>query len=161
MIGLRKSILSGHCPLFFACIPALRTQLCSANAAPPPPDQCRPTGITTRTAPNKKARYLAVTGFSVSLQQLKLLSAVLDDVFSSSCYRTIDQFHISHGSVIASTETTFHNANVATRTGLVTRAQFSEQLAYCFFATGTSKGQDRKSTRLNSSHVKISYAVCC
>src|SRR5690606_13357429 len=125
-------------PAFF--LPAFRR--CAHHyAAQPQPDQCRPTGITTGTAPNKKARYLAVTGFSVSLQQLKLLSAVLDDVFSSSCYRTIDQFHISHGSVIASTETTFHNANVATRTGLVTRAQFSEQLAYCFFATGTSKGQ--------------------
>src|SRR5690606_41945181 len=28
--------------------------------------------------------------------------------------------------------------------------------------TGTNRaGRDRKSTRLNSSHVKISYAVCC
>src|SRR5690606_34987909 len=116
MIGLRKSILSGHCPLFFACIPALRSQLCSANAAQPQPDQCRPTGITRGTAPSKKARYLAVTGLSVSLQPLKLLSAVLDHAFSSSCYRAIDEFHISHGSVIASTETPFHNANVATRT---------------------------------------------
>src|SRR5436309_16061838 len=28
-------------------------------------------------------------------------------------------------------------------------------------ATGTDDGRDRKSTRLNSSHVKISYAVFC
>src|SRR5690606_39866708 len=32
-------------------------------------------------------------------------------------------------------------------------------LGMCDFARGT--GQDRKSTRLNSSHVKISYAVFC
>src|SRR5699024_11652595 len=30
-----------------------------------------------------------------------------------------------------------------------------------FFGTGTERVQDRKSTRLNSSHVSISYAVFC
>src|SRR5438067_8379691 len=32
---------------------------------------------------------------------------------------------------------------------------------YAYFGTGTSPGTDRKSTRLNSSHVSISYAVFC
>src|SRR5690606_41004772 len=33
--------------------------------------------------------------------------------------------------------------------------------ARLLISTGTTAGQDRKSTRLNSSHVKISYAVFC
>src|SRR5690606_14346262 len=141
MIGLRKSILSGHCPLFFclhsgAALTAMQRKRSPTAARPVQADW-----HNHRNSTQQKSPLPCSNGLFRVLQQLKLLSAVLDDVISSSCYRTIDQFHISHGSVIASTETTFHNANVATRTGLVTRAQFSEQLAYCFFATGTSKGQ--------------------
>src|SRR5690606_41303998 len=32
---------------------------------------------------------------------------------------------------------------------------------YMFYSDPDINSQDRKSTRLNSSHVKISYAVCC
>src|SRR5690606_41445091 len=38
---------------------------------------------------------------------------------------------------------------------------FAEAGADCLYAPGIRSEQDRKSTRLNSSHVKISYAVFC
>src|SRR5690606_39369219 len=45
------------------------------------------------------------------------------------------------------------------RTDNTSRAQCACDL-YCQM-TGSAGGRDRKSTRLNSSHVKISYAVYC
>src|SRR3712207_8147439 len=39
------------------------------------------------------------------------------------------------------------------------RATFSTEISVS--TTGTSSGPDRKSTRLNSSHANISYAVFC
>src|SRR5436309_11894957 len=44
-----------------------------------------------------------------------------------------------------------------TRLGLT----FATPIRSVLAALGTDRGRDRKSTRLNSSHVKISYAVFC
>src|SRR5699024_12815359 len=51
--------------------------------------------------------------------------------------------------------------NVADRRELVAAARFDEQAAVGGFPLGLLQVEDRKSTRLNSSHVSISYAVFC
>src|SRR3712207_7358236 len=43
----------------------------------------------------------------------------------------------------------------------VTRGQTSKIVAETFFPNCVIPGEDRKSTRLNSSHANISYAVFC
>src|SRR5690606_40907632 len=66
--------------------------------------------------------------------------------------------------VISQATVARHIANVFAKLGISTRAELPARLAAADGAPqppAASSCQDRKSTRLNSSHVKISYAVFC
>src|SRR5699024_11477629 len=54
-----------------------------------------------------------------------------------------------------------HLSDVMGREQLWTTEGWSRDFGLPFPASDTGFGQDRKSTRLNSSHVSISYAVFC
>src|SRR6476646_9256001 len=56
---------------------------------------------------------------------------------------TIDQFHVGHRRMVASAETALEDAQVAARTGLVTRAEFDEQLADCLLV---AKSREREAS---------------
>src|SRR5690625_7041862 len=57
----------------------------------------------------------------------------------------------------AGTDTSRPHFNLQTHEGLIWTADHKGQIT----AVDASSGRDRKSTRLNSSHVAISYAVFC
>src|SRR5690606_18779489 len=61
--------------------------------------------------------------------------------FYRTADRTVDQFNVSHRSVVTSAETALKDAQVAAVTGGVALAQIVEQLAHDGFRTGTVEGQ--------------------
>src|SRR5699024_11957445 len=54
-----------------------------------------------------------------------------------------------------------HDANVVDESGRSVAGGIDVKTAYASRGSRTARSQDRKSTRLNSSHVSISYAVFC
>src|SRR4051812_49811088 len=54
-----------------------------------------------------------------------------------------------------------HEGEVVTLKGWLYNIRSSGKLLFPMFRDGTGVIQDRKSTRLNSSHMSISYAVFC
>ncbi|CEE60721.1 conserved hypothetical protein [Xanthomonas citri pv. citri] len=83
---------------------------------------------------NKKARR--VPGFSrIFIEAIRLLG----HFFGND--RTVDQLDIRHRRIVAGTEASLQDAQVAAGTGRVTRAQFDEQLAHGFLVAQASKCQ--------------------
>src|SRR5699024_11751692 len=78
-----------------------------------------------------------------------------DRVDIASMYH-IQHVHLpSHGHDVTDVKRHLPHVQIGCSVHDVTEAKRQAQVNYMFF------GQDRKSTRLNSSHVSISYAVFC